>query len=306
MPRFFGSSGSSADSTRRVPARGTPGRARGRVFLGRAFLGVLAAVLLGAGWIQTRAPENLPDRSEHPERLRVVTYNIRAALGGLDAVAQDLAALSPDLVALQEVEKDIPRSRSQDQAGHLGRALDMEWSFAGSFSVDEGEHGIAVLSRFPILDATILELPQSSGRWPRVALEVLVDGPHGPIRFVAVHLARPWGWPLSNTRARLQQIDTLLDSLEAGPPAPTIVAGDFNSLPISAEGWKMSRHFDHAWHPARDGWATSFPLAAIGWPAGAVKIDHVYHDSDWRSHGTWVAPQGASDHRPVLAELSLK
>ena len=33
------------------------------------------------------------------------------------------------------------------------------------------------------------------------------------------------------------------------------------------------------------------------------KIDHVFHDRRWRSRGTWAAAHGASDHRPVVADL---
>ncbi len=254
--------------------------------------------------VDARAPASAP-ATPPPGRLRVVTYNIRAGLGGLDDVASDLASLTPDLVALQEVERNIPRSRSRDQAGFLGRELGFEWAFAGSFPVEEGEHGIAILSRFPILESEVLRLPQGRGRWPRVALKVRVQTPDGPVRFVCVHLARPRGWPLSNTRARLVQIDALLASLE-GDALPVVLAGDFNSLPVSAEAWKLSRQLTPAWNPWRDGWATSFPLEAIGWRAGSVKIDHVFHDDQWDNHGTWVAPKGASDHRAVISDLSLK
>ena len=274
-------------------------RARRRPRFGLTLL--VGALLLG--WIiHVRTPGEIPPPS--PDGVRVVTYNIRAGLDGLDHVAEDLRALQPDLVALQEVERGIARSRSEDQAGHLGAALDLHSAFAGSFEVDGGEHGIAILSRWPIQSTEILELPRGAGRWSRVALIAHVETPHGVVCFTCIHLARPWGWPFSNTTTRLQQIDAMRVRLR-NESVPRIVAGDFNSFPVSLEGWSLTRELDHAWHPWRDGWGTSFSLEAIGlW--GAVKIDHIFHGPRWGSAGTWVAPQGASDHRAVVADLTLQ
>jgi len=274
---------------------------RARRPLAVLFAGTVVAAAVGLV-VHFRTPKVWPERP--PEgRLRVATYNIRAALGGLDRIADDLRPLNADLIALQEVERGIHRQRSLDQAGHLATALGMESAFAGSFPVEQGEHGIAVLSRYPILDTEILRLPRGNGRWPRVALKVRVEAPGGPLLFVALHLARPWFWPFSNTRARLAQIGALLDSLE-GEPLPVIVAGDFNSLPFSAEAFRIGGELQPTWKPWRDGWATSFSLDSIGWPLGSIKIDHILHDRHWQDHGTWVAPRGASDHQPVISDLS--
>ncbi|MEZ5063730.1 MAG: endonuclease/exonuclease/phosphatase family protein [bacterium] len=263
---------------------------------------VLVVLLIAVGVaVSARAPDTVPPRPA-PPALRVVTYNIRAGLGGMNEIAEDLRALSPDLVALQEVERGIARSRSQDQAGQIGAALGLESAFAGSFEVEHGgEHGIAILSRWPIAETETFELPRGDGRWPRVALLARIDTPEGPIRFVCVHLARPWGWPLSNTKTRLEQIHALREHL--GPETlPLIFAGDLNSLPWSPEGFSLARDFEQSWHPWRDGWGTSFPLSAIGL-RGAVKIDHILHDEQWASLGSWVASPGASDHRAVVADL---
>ncbi|MBZ0268468.1 endonuclease/exonuclease/phosphatase family protein [bacterium] len=268
----------------------------------RLTVALIVTALLAAAWIQWRSSRPWPPRPA-PGHLRVATYNIRAGLGGLDGIVADLEPIHADLIALQEVEHGMARPRSADQAGHIAKALGMEEVFAGSFPVEEGEYGIAVLSRFPITKSEKMSLPQGRGRWPRVALKVEVDTPDGPMRFVCVHLARPWHWPLSNTFTRLAQIRALLASID-GETLPVVVAGDMNSLPYSVEAARLARTLDPAWEPWRDGWGTSFSLETIGWPGGAIKIDHVLHDDRWRSHGTWVAPGGASDHRPVFCDLS--
>ena len=110
------------------------------------------------------------------------------------------------MVALQEVERGVRRSREIDQARSLGEALGMHHAFGASFPVERGEHGVALLSRFPISEVEVVRLPQGNGRWPRVALKARIDAPQTPFRMVCVHLTRPWGWPTSQTRARLAQI----------------------------------------------------------------------------------------------------
>jgi len=179
----------------------------------------------------------------------------------------------------------------------------MRHVYAPSFSLEGREHGLAILSRFPLGAAETIALPQGSGRWPRVALQTRVETPCGPVRFVCVHLTRPWRVPFSHTRDRLAQLRALFESTGADS-LPLIVAGDFNSTPLSPERWLIGRHLLDTWNPWRDGWATTFPLTSIGLPAGAVKIDAVFHDRSWRSLGLWVAPRGASDHRPVVADLA--
>ena len=276
--------------------RWRPQRAPWRLAAGLGGVAVLAILL-----VQFRVPPALLP-APAPGEIRVVTYNIRAGLGGVDEVAEDLRRLAPDVVALQEVERGVRRSQSIDQARSLGEKLDMHHVFAASFSVESGEHGIAILSRFPLDEVVTQRLPQGSGRWPRVALKARIDAPGRPFRFVCVHLARPFGWPISNTGARIAQIRALLDELREDE-LPVIVAGDFNSLPLSIEATIVSRDLRNAWRAWRDGWVTSFPLSTVGWPIGSIKIDHIFHDSRWKSRGNWAAPSGASDHRAVIADL---
>jgi endonuclease/exonuclease/phosphatase family metal-dependent hydrolase len=254
--------------------------------------------------IAARGPGEFP---AHPDAgsLRVASYNIRAGLGSLEALTEDLRLLEADVVALQEVERGVRRSREIDQARVLADALGFEHVFAGSFTLQTGEHGIAILSRFPLRDPRVIRLPQGDGRWPRSALTARIEADAGPFLMVCLHLTRPWSWPLSHTRARIAQIRTLLATL-ADEELPVVIAGDFNCLPISWEVMLITRHLANAWRPWRDGWAASFPLRAIGFPFGAVKIDHVFHDDSWESRGFWVAPRGASDHHPVVADLRLR
>jgi endonuclease/exonuclease/phosphatase family metal-dependent hydrolase len=258
---------------------------------------LLATVAL----IHLREPPALP-AEPGPGELRLVTYNIMAGFGGLDGIVADLRALAADVVVLQEVERGVRAGRPIDHAGSLGDSLGMAYAFNASFTHRSCEHGVALLSRFPLSEVTEIRLPQGDGRWPRAALAARIDAPTGPFRLVGVHLTRPWKPPFSHTRARIAQLDTLRTVL-ADDPLPVVLAGDFNSLPFAPEGFRLRGHLDRAWSPWRDGWAASFSLQALGLPWAAVKIDHVYHDPAWECRGVWLAPPGASDHRALVADL---
>lgn len=273
-------------------------RGRKRFALLFAFVAVAVAMI----WITVHETPVRP-ASPPPGTLRVATYNIRAGLGGLPGIIEDLRRLSADVIAIQEAEKGIYGSREIDQARTLADSLRMEYAYAPSFSLEGREHGIAILSRFPLSEIERVALPQGSGRWPRVALTTRVAFPEAATRVVCVHLTRPVRVPFSHTRDRLAQLKAVFDAIE-NDSLPCIVAGDFNSTPLSPERWLISRHLADSWTPWRDGWATTFPLSSIGLPLGSVKIDAIYHERTWRSIGTWVAPPGASDHRPVVTDLA--
>ncbi len=220
-------------------------------------------------------------------------------------ITEDLRRLSADVIALQEVERGIYGSRNIDQASALANALGMSFAFAPSFSLEGREHGIAVLSRYPIVASETISLPRGSGRWPRVALKTRVETPQGAVRMVCIHLTRPWRVPFSHTRERLAQLRSTFETME-GDSLPFLLAGDFNSTPLSPERMLVGNHLQDSWIPWRDGWATTFSLRSIGFPWGSVKIDAIYHDRAWKSRGIWVAPHGGSDHRPVVADLALQ
>jgi endonuclease/exonuclease/phosphatase family metal-dependent hydrolase len=101
-----------------------------------------------------------PARGALPELpLRVVSYNIAAGHGDLDAIADAIRALDADLVALQEVDVYwSERSQWQDQAALLGARLGLQVRFAPIYTVPSQERdapsrafGVALLSRHPIV-----------------------------------------------------------------------------------------------------------------------------------------------------------
>jgi endonuclease/exonuclease/phosphatase family metal-dependent hydrolase len=126
--------------------------------------------------------------SAGPARLRVVTWNIRAAIGPgepfppswwrhvrrdrLERIGTILAGLEPDVVTLQEVAILTPDGALDDQAGELGRQLGMAVRYAAthafpliepdtSRAIGTAMWGNAILTRDPLASGFALGLPRA-------------------------------------------------------------------------------------------------------------------------------------------------
>ena len=110
-----------------------------------------------------------------PNRSRIATWNIRAARSApLDAIAAELQTMQADVIALQEVDVHLRRTGSVDQPAVLATALGFHYVFAASIKWDEGDYGLAVLSRWPLTKVRRHRLDATAAAEPRIVLDVTV------------------------------------------------------------------------------------------------------------------------------------
>ena len=154
--------------------------------------------------------------------MRIATFNIQHGLGPDGRVdnrrlADAVAALDADVVALQEVDRRQARSGGVDQARLCADAMGavdhrFQPALVGPFRYpgvrrrarrtdrpDIPGYGIALLSRYPVTSwHTVLLPPATPWVWgrvqlgtdePRVALAAQVDAPSGPLTVVCIHLS---------------------------------------------------------------------------------------------------------------------
>ena len=174
---------------------------------------------------------SLPGPAAQPvDTLRVLTYNIHHGEGmdgvvDLERIAAFIKGFDPDMVTLQEVDSVVDRTGDVDQAEVLADLTGMSAAFGRFMPYQGGAYGMAVLSRWPILEASNLRL--TDGTEPRTALAVRVRGPGAGQELVVV------GIHFYETAAqRLAQARDLEGILE-GEESPTMLSGDFNSTPDS-------------------------------------------------------------------------
>jgi endonuclease/exonuclease/phosphatase family metal-dependent hydrolase len=256
---------------------------------------IIASATLLLGSTPTTQPTPAPTQ---PTTIRLLAYNIRHGAGMDDRVDLERAAalirrLDPDLVALQEIDNQTTRTGQVDQARRLGALTGMHAAFGAFMDYRGGQYGMALLSRFPILETVNHRLPD--GEEPRSALAVRVRlGDGGPeILFVGIHLYR-------TGEERLAQAQRLVDVFEA-ETRPVILAGDFNSTPDSevigllGGSWQIpDKGDDHLTFPS---------------PSPRREIDFImFRPADRFDvlQSRVINEQLVSDHRPVLLELALR
>jgi endonuclease/exonuclease/phosphatase family metal-dependent hydrolase len=246
-------------------------------------------------------------------RARLVVGHIRRAA----RLLSDGAKMPPaDIVALQEADRGTIRAGGQNVARALAEALRMNYVRAGTPTPadvepkkkrwwldfeehirpgEEGDTGVAMLSRFPLRGAARIELPWSECPWrPRLALAASVPFGARRLHIFDAHIdthATVEG-QLEQHRAVLAHVDALSEG------EPVVLLGDFNTLTRRARDAARSLLETH-------GFETPMPTDTSTWRSGLLR----YH-FDWifvrgvRVRRWGVARvRGISDHWPVWAEI---
>jgi endonuclease/exonuclease/phosphatase family metal-dependent hydrolase len=238
-----------------------------------------------------------------PDVVRILSYNVKHGLGmddqvDLERIASVIRTLEPDIVTLQEIDSVVARTGFEDQAAVLGELTGMRAVFGGFMDYQGGRYGMALLSRYPIVEWENHRLPD--GAEPRSALAARIEllrpgyGQAPRLVVVGVHL-------YATAEERYAQASRLIEVL-SDERSPVVLAGDFNSTPdsdvirlLEAEGgWKR---------PPKSGERLTFPSEDPD-----REIDFImFRPADRfvvREHRV-VAETEASDHRSVLLELEL-
>ncbi|MEK9803276.1 MAG: endonuclease/exonuclease/phosphatase family protein [Curvibacter sp.] len=241
------------------------------------------------------------------QTLRVATYNIHKGVQGLGPrrrleihnLGLAVEQLDADIVCLQEVrrmnrreEQYFTRWPELPQADFLAPE-GYEAVYRTNAYTRHGEHGNAMLSRWPVLSHSHEDM--SDHRFEQRGLlhsEVLVHD--RAVHVVVVHL----GLIRASRVRQAEQLDRYI-AREVPADAPLLVAGDFNDW-----GERVHRLF------AAMGLQTFEPARHPTFPARLplVQLDYVYARG-LRPVGVHV-PRGRpwwrmSDHLPLIAEFGL-
>jgi endonuclease/exonuclease/phosphatase family metal-dependent hydrolase len=239
--------------------------------------------------------------------LRVGTWNIAGARQeqtnqvDLDAVVAGVRALGVDLLAVQEVDRQLARSGRTDQPAAIAQALgaDWFWSYAPALVGDDFRplsgpdpggpaYGNLLMSRLPLERVEHLRFPPAGGGEQRSALLGSIQVSSRPVTVAATHLSNKQGHNVRQLR-ELQQ-------LAGSRVAPRLLVGDLN-MPSTV-----------LWVASRRGW----PETGRGrtWPNSAPtqQLDHILANDPAgvvRPGGTRVVTAPVSDHRALVVELDI-
>lgn len=230
-----------------------------------------------------------------PRSLRVATYNIRAARSSsLDEVLATLSSLDADIIALEEVERNVDGRAPVDQARWLADRLGLHAAFAAARREGDGDFGVALLSRLPFTELERVPLAGSFTLEPRVALVGTVCAGGRPLKVVAAH-SDVWSWSSAEHGQHLAEL--VRSTVGRG----VVVAADLNAGPDEpAPAFLVAAGLADVLRGRHDG-----PTFQGFGPQR--RIDYVFADAPLAHALRQVAvPESlASDHKPVVAEFDL-
>jgi endonuclease/exonuclease/phosphatase family metal-dependent hydrolase len=236
-------------------------------------------------------------------KLKVMTYNVHhcnppsvADRIDVEAVAQVIRNENPDLVALQEVDVNTVRSgKGKNQAQILAELTGMFFYFSKALDFQNGEYGVAVLSKFPILDTLSIGLSNdgSSKEENRtVAIATIMLPNEQRILFGSTHLGL-------TEQSRKVQSEKLVQTLKSNA-LPFILAGDFNTTPESRVISYLDGYF------TRTCQSNCAPTIPVENPSKTIDYILTRNAAKLKLHRSFVIDEKyASDHLPVVAEFEL-
>ena len=217
-----------------------------------------------------------------------------------------------DLLALQEADKRTLRTGGHHIAQELAAELNLNWVHAPAgiprgippaqrqwwldFEepidlYDEGDTGVALLSRWPLADVTRIDLPWHECPWrPRLAMAATAAG----VRVFNAHVD-----PHAASGGQLAQLETITDHADR-VAGPTIIIGDFNTL--SRAKCLETRKFLEA-----HGYTTPMPTGTPTWRGAGLRLHADWIFSRGLKIMRWgvARPLQVSDHWPIWAEVEL-
>jgi endonuclease/exonuclease/phosphatase family metal-dependent hydrolase len=236
--------------------------------------------------------------------VRLLSYNIHKGIGGRDRryrlqrIIEAIQAEAPDIVCLQEVDRNVSRSRFDNQP-----ALLADWFqpaahlFQFNVKVRSGGYGNLLLSRWAFRTHHQISLTRHQKK-PRGAQLAVIESPAGPFHLTHWHLGL-------SERERNWQTRHLLEHhlYRESQGLPSLIVGDFNDWRNQlAAGPFLVHGFRQATSPPSR--FRSFPAWMPVWSLdkafyrGAMEVTRV-HIVRGRS------TRDASDHLPLVIDFHL-
>ena len=243
-------------------------------------------------------------------RLRVATYNVHGCVGtdgqrSEGRIAEVIASMSADIVALQELDLGRPRSAHVDQAALIATQLGWKYHFHPAMRSGEEQYGNAIVSRVPIALKCAAELPGAAPwycREQRSAIWMLAETDLGPVHIITSHFGL--GYSERGLQAKLLVGPAWLGSVPADEPA--ILLGDFNSVRTSRAYRLIRAHLRDVRTLVRPSRAfRTFPTRLPSLAVDHIFVNPALAPTHLNVHRTPLA-RVASDHFPLVCELTLK
>lgn len=283
-----------------------------------AVLPVLGTLVVG-GYVMDYCPLHCQEDTPNDSSILLVSHNIGTMTGEEKHLAfvQYVKETDADILCLQEVDPTLLTRKAfvamLDSMGYGkmqkdNRCILSKFPFAGgaeSLAYTSTTGNGSMVCRLLCGPDTLLIVnnhlesygltDEEKGRYKKAIKHPESDETSGTV----LTLARR----ISNTaQIRGAQADSLCAFIDSHAGESMIVCGDFNDTPISYVYQQIGKRLDCAWRNSGQGIGLSYNQMGF-----FVRIDHIFHSSDWTSHNTRIDNKMVlSDHYPLHTILCRK
>ncbi|MDH3293770.1 MAG: endonuclease/exonuclease/phosphatase family protein [Acidimicrobiia bacterium] len=246
----------------------------------------LATAAVVAVYLYTVAPLDAvidcgPELSERA--ITIMTANVQVEGGDPVGIADQVSALNPDVLFLQESSRGFLEV--------LGRQPELEpWAYRSN-QEPGASAGVTVWSKWPMSDMRFATLDMER------SLEATVALPDGNIGVVAVHTISP-----TDRRGVGRWNEQLTALARHRFDRPTIMAGDFNATEDHAPFRNL---LNQGWTDSHDdkgcGLDQTWPTTTMPFPV--MRLDHILVSDDFDVLSNEIVKIEGSDHLAVVARV---
>jgi endonuclease/exonuclease/phosphatase (EEP) superfamily protein YafD len=225
---------------------------------------------------------------------RIFVCNLHYGSGERDVLDSLIAITRPDVVIFLEWRDGSLLPVMRKPGWHIGPYT-----------------SVFLASRHPIVE--VKELSAGSFSEHGAVARCTLNTPQGAVTLFGLHLGSPQDALMeaalaeeegkvdiqANSELRAGQMAWLAEQAKRSS-APVVLAGDFNTPPMSALFRRQWADFVDAFSETGWGWGFTFIARRT-----QVRIDYVLAGPGWSCQQCWVGPPVGSPHRPVIADLVL-
>lgn len=234
--------------------------------------------------------------------MRIASCNVNKFRPDIDSVIEEILALEPDLVVLQEAKFQLAKDLLNPR-------------FEGWSIVQSGEYWIA--SRFP---ASLVESRRTDDFDREIAIAAKIEGLPRPFTLINIHTSTarhgiaklsgrgPEGFRQFRTHQdrRKSEMEAAFEFASRFDEGPLLIAGDFNTPETSSLFEKFSARYRNAFAEKGLGYGFTAPCDRTGflprgWPW--IRVDHLLVNDHFRVLRCRTGAGNGSDHRLICVDL---
>ena len=247
-------------------------------------LGVVCLfAVYGVGYVYF--PADQP--SAGPTKLKIMSFNVLGHNFDQYAVADRVREHNPDVLTVVEYSNHWEEVFKEFYEEYPYRVLEPRWH----------GFGIAMFSKFPIIDSEVRMLTEKSTDNPCIVAKLQVEDQE--LRVAGMHVLSPTNvFRMKLRNAQIKEMAQILNQRQE----PTVLVGDFNCVPWSpvlVDFLKSTELRD-----SRQGFGYQPSWHVKLWPM-MIPIDHAFVSEQVHVHDRMLGDAAGSDHLPLVLEISI-